>query len=753
MTELVERSAALAALDGFVERAARGEAPLCIVTGLPGTGRSLLARRTAERAVDRGVRVLRARALPPAAGREPGAAADLVADLVDDLPGAGPAGSGVAHPSDAVLHDRCRVVLAAAASRPVLVVVDDLLRAGPRSRAWLQMLLRRRHSAPIAGLVVLDGAQDPSGWDVHPAGPGDLLVRTAPLTLGGVRAVLAAAGVAPDRRTTVLARRATGGNPAVLDAALARLGSRAGNAEALCRAAADARREQVGSVLDGLPGDLSAPLLALAVCGGELEPVSARLGGPGPGTAGRVRNRLRATGLVTGARLVPDGRVVVEAVLARVGAPERRALFREAIELAVRCGLPDDAVARIARSAPTLQHPPLGELLLGVARRRRAAGRAAEAVGLVERALGEPVPPRTRTDLTQELARARERTDPATAARLLARCAVVPVLPGGPVDLDPVVVDTLLCRGEVRAVRNVVAVVRRSAAPGGDRPAVLVPARMADELGYDLTPALGEEAPASGATAVPDGVAAWSLTLRAQARDRAVALARAALAATGGDAVAVTPRVLAAATLAAAGHRSEALDATAHLLLGLTRRGRVPAAVWAVSSLMQLSAGRRDAARRDLDSAWSSPEADGTPLVAAAAVLLHLADDSPDAALAVLARPAEPDIDRPGSALLRYAAGLARHRCGDPSGALAEYLACGRLLLDRGRVNPVLAPWRSGAARVLAARGDHDGADRLLTDELRLARRWGTPAPVATACRHTDRAPVPHPAGTPRSDA
>jgi ATP/maltotriose-dependent transcriptional regulator MalT len=70
---------------------------------------------------------------------------------------------------------------------------------------------------------------------------------------------------------------------------------------------------------------------------------------------------------------------------------------------------------------------------------------------------------------------------------------------------------------------------------------------------------------------------------------------------------------------------------------------------------------------------------------------------------------------------------------GDPQDALDRFRECGAALEAVGATNPACAPWRSGAALALAALGDRAEAERLLDEELRLARDFGAPAPEAIA--------------------
>ncbi len=70
---------------------------------------------------------------------------------------------------------------------------------------------------------------------------------------------------------------------------------------------------------------------------------------------------------------------------------------------------------------------------------------------------------------------------------------------------------------------------------------------------------------------------------------------------------------------------------------------------------------------------------------------------------------------------------------GDFELALADTMVVGELREEQGRRNPTWTPWRSTAARALAHLGRRDEAVLLADTELRVARRFGAPIPIAAA--------------------
>ncbi|MGW6461773.1 LuxR C-terminal-related transcriptional regulator, partial [Streptomyces sp. NPDC055078] len=82
-----------------------------------------------------------------------------------------------------------------------------------------------------------------------------------------------------------------------------------------------------------------------------------------------------------------------------------------------------------------------------------------------------------------------------------------------------------------------------------------------------------------------------------------------------------------------------------------------------------------------------------------------------------------------------YARGVQRAAAGDATGALHDFLECGRRQAARDVLSPVVTPWRSAAAECRLALGSPEGALVLAEEELRLARVWDTPRTVGRALR------------------
>jgi DNA-binding CsgD family transcriptional regulator len=72
---------------------------------------------------------------------------------------------------------------------------------------------------------------------------------------------------------------------------------------------------------------------------------------------------------------------------------------------------------------------------------------------------------------------------------------------------------------------------------------------------------------------------------------------------------------------------------------------------------------------------------------------------------------------------------------GDLAGGLQETLEAGRRFEALGGRNPAFLAWRSQAALALLQLGDKDAAQRLVSEELELARTWGAPRALGAALR------------------
>lgn len=80
-----------------------------------------------------------------------------------------------------------------------------------------------------------------------------------------------------------------------------------------------------------------------------------------------------------------------------------------------------------------------------------------------------------------------------------------------------------------------------------------------------------------------------------------------------------------------------------------------------------------------------------------------------------------------------FARGKLKLAAGDPGGALADLLECGRRLGASKIDSPAILPWRAPAVRANLALGRREAAAQLAAEDLARAKRWGTPRAMGTA--------------------
>ena len=93
-----------------------------------------------------------------------------------------------------------------------------------------------------------------------------------------------------------------------------------------------------------------------------------------------------------------------------------------------------------------------------------------------------------------------------------------------------------------------------------------------------------------------------------------------------------------------------------------------------------------------------------------------------------------------GSDVVLLARGRLRIAQGRPDDAIADLRQLGRWMEAWGTANPSAMPWRSSLASVLVRQGEIAEARELAAEELRLARRWGTPRAIGVALRSAGEA-------------
>lgn len=746
---LIERDEELALFRRLVKETMAGRAAVVEIASAPGHGRTSLVEAAVTLAEQAGVKVLYARGSQAETCLNRGVVSQFLARLA---PAGEPPGPARPVPPAAL----CQTFLSAARETPLMLALDDAHWIDEYSWQWLLALLRRVGETAL--LVVFSTGQRGQTREAMVAdvrervvagGVGWHLLRPSPLSVAGVRRLLAEAGEAePQDGFVDDAMYMTCGLPAVFRSVTE--GLRRGELTATVehRSALDAcLRVDVFYWADEMAAELTAEQLtllrAIAVCGDDLEwELVVSLARLDNRSASRTAEELRGQGVLLGGDpprlLCPFTR---ERVMAQMTRSEREELFARAAELGHRAAIGSSDLARLLCSAPALGQPWAIRALREEAALADADGQSETAARLLVRAMQEPL---------DEVARARLLTDLASVEVLHApeqsdrRLVQVIEAPGsdwiGPVRVHSA--DLLLARGNTEALQDAVSVALASPSlPAGDRAALEGLHWLAVDGPHDapvqMRPA--PPLPERPTDLTQCAAVAWQLLVRGQDRARTVALARAALAA-GPDAP-LSPRIIASRTLLLTDGMAEAEAGLDAVLVDARRRGTRTASAWAwlMRANLDVRNGDLDEAAADVDRALAMlplrcwhPMAQ--PSVLAIQALVHLEAGELDRGREVLATELPAGVESSlGWSQCLMAKGVFLLLTGEP-GHAAEYLQeAGRRMLARQWINPAVAGWRSFAALAHRAVGNTEEAERFVTEERALAERWGSPSALGGA--------------------
>ncbi|TCP45026.1 regulatory LuxR family protein [Tamaricihabitans halophyticus] len=762
-----------------------------VIAGAPGTGRSTTLHAAADTGRRLGITVAHVRA----ESSEQRLGLAVVGRLFDVLRGALPAGW---RPDDwhrpagldrlAIL---CSALTSAARRNPLALLIDDVHWADPASDMLLRMLLRRLRHAPLALVVTSTGAWPASSLssldkdDTPPA--EDVLLRLGPLNAAQVsEACQRICGKAADAAFSTGVLDVTAGNPRVLTDTLtdfARGGGQPTGAqgEAFADLAAEHRGRQVVALLDRLPRGMIEVLRLLAVADGDVEfDRLTNLVSTGCHAAGALAE-LRAYGLVAETEPVrPADAVVRDRVLAGLSVPARRALHAAVAEVAHRIAARDEVVARILLGA----YRPPGPWAIGVLRRAAAsaldAGRREEAAAFLEFVLSAHLTVDQHAELQLEFAAAVVVDRPAASDRALAQVGGVP---GGALSTRLRAVDLLLARGAATVARRVANARLASLGPAeaqtptggalvnGDQQestsAGWVDADNVERRALIALRVLAEEvlqAPAAGARlpserSVPAdhdlgdiadpvvaGVAGCALAFQGKHRERAGALASAALVPAFEQQPLGTPRLAAATALLLTEDFAAAEAGLRELYAQARSRGQRSTAAGACLGLASRSLlfGLLDEATERLAEARTTLPPDAwhptvRPMMTAQSALVDVMRGELDSAgriIAELETSSTCSADEDGFAwtYLRYARAALALATDNPSAAERDLRECGRRLTACGWRNPLLIRWRPLLASALHGIGAAEEEIRsLLEADRSVAAAWGTASAIGSA--------------------
>lgn len=421
---LHDRARGLASIRTAMARVRGGAAELVTVMGPPGMGRSVFLDAVGDMAARDGFLVQRA-----GAGRlDQGLRLGVVGRLL-------PQGDLDAGARRSAVVDA--VVTAERAAAPVAFLVDDLQWVDEASLSRLTRLLADPETAPLLLVVsVCEGesaAELPAVQDLLPA--ADQVIRMAPLSAEGVRALFRDRGVVLSEASGRAWTRATGGNPALINSLLDRLEAAQSLPPARLLATALARpapwhlRGRVAAALSSHAEPVRRLAYCAAILGGAAEMRTvARVADLDPAEAVAAERALHRLGWVAD-RCEPPVlwdcvREIAEDGLAL---DDRTALHRRAAELLYASGSPVERVARHLIEVGPGEWPEAARVLREAADDARRRGDLGLAIRCLRRALREcPPDSPQRGDLLAALADVEQDTD--TFAMLRHLTQAIPLL-------------------------------------------------------------------------------------------------------------------------------------------------------------------------------------------------------------------------------------------------------------------------------------------------------------------------------------
>jgi class 3 adenylate cyclase/DNA-binding CsgD family transcriptional regulator len=448
---LLEREAELAALHAYVDAAAAGAGRLVAIEGRAGIGKSRLLAEARAIAGDGGFALLTARGgeleadfaygvvrqlfepvLASASSDErtellAGPAA-LAAPLFDAVEA--PAEDDDGDVSFAVLHGLYWLAANHALRRPTLIAIDDLHWADGPSLRWLAHLQRRLDGLALL-VVVGTRPPDQAQHDVRVTeilgDPAAAIVR--PTALGWSSAAVLAReqfGAHPEDAFVDAVWSATGGNPLFLQALLDTLKQesiepRAENAEAVLEIGPAPVSRALSLRLSRLPSEASVLARAVAILGGRAElRHAAALANLDNELAGHTATMLaRADILRYELPLEFTHPVVRKVVYDDMSPGERVAGHRRAATiLAESRAEPEQVAAHLEHAIPS-GDPFVVSTLQKAAQRALQRGSSDVAVSLLKRALAEPPSPEEHVEVVRALGLAQRLLDNPEAIRLL----------------------------------------------------------------------------------------------------------------------------------------------------------------------------------------------------------------------------------------------------------------------------------------------------------------------------------------------
>lgn len=724
----MEREQELVALESGLT-GARGRAGRTIVIEAPaGTGKSRLLTVAGDRARDAGMQILGASASELEQDSPFGLAIQLFeprwssTDLGDRAALLqGPArtagallGGGLpeTHSSSdrgyPLIHGLFSLAVNLASVGPLVMLVDDVHWSDRPSFGFLAYLASRLADLPILLIAAFrrgETAADQRALSALMSTSTSVMLRPAPISCAGIERLVRAEFPAADEVFVAACARATGGNPLLLSELLVQLSVEgrppdATTAARLTDLPSEAIVDSVVARLGMMPADARTLACAVSVLGdGAWLRHAARLAGLESESAAQAADVLAAARVFRpGAPLCFVHPLIRSSVAASMSLLARGRAHRIAATILREDRLPSEAIAAHLLCSPPAADPETVTTLRSAAHKALAAGSAASAGRLLERALAEPPPADVRAEVVADLVRA-EALDEVALLRSQA-------LHSRARDLDVAYVPTA------------------SLVPEMAREATRRRQRLVDRLADPPTPA---QRAAIAHVAFRDGMRGEPRTAVRELADLAWGDG-ALLAAAAGD-----PQCLSSLTGAllfadelerdieicnagvdAAGERGSPV---AHAMMSYCR-------AWPL-----YETGRILEAAADAEAALDAPNDWQTHVCMAHGVLscCHIQRgqlEQAERALAVLEdRDLQDTIRYPFLLERRAQLRLAQHRARE---ALEDALSAGEILqYGFAATSPGVIAWRSTAAFAYLALGEHDRARSLAAQELQDAERLG----------------------------
>lgn len=784
---LLERERELQELGQALGEAQRDRGQFVLVEGSAGLGKTSVLRTVLHTAASMRFTCLRARAselergfsygcvrqlLEPAIAKTASAerdrlfegAAALAKPLFADS--AAPSSSPSADNAFSMLHGLYWLLNNLIRHGPVALCVDDLHWSDVESLRFLGYLAPRLDGLPLAILASVRTHENVTADLARLfTGPETKVLRLEPLSIGATAALCEIRlGTQVTHDFAVACQGATGGNPFFLKTLLREAKDLRFLTDA--REAARVRRFGPAAVgravllrLAGAPASATALVRAIAVLGdGASIAEAGRLAEIPADDAARVADFLVTLAILrTGEGLEFAHAIVRQAVYADIGTHERARAHAHAARILAGHGASDERVAAQIAEAEPSGEPRRVELLRRVAAGALARGAPAAAIAWLSRALAEPPPPESHSQVLLELGVAELRVAaPESADHLVAAVR-------GISQPDLLTTATLhlanalsMCGDADRAVAAIDSAILRVEC-GNPELALILEAELAAksqqasrEVRVLAATRLWRHSGLKGATAGERLILASLAFEQARASEsarEAVGHIERALAA-GGLHGEQQPDVVGIFYALVIGLLdTDALDLAARFieraLADARRRGSIPATAFLIAhrGWFSLRAGAVADAEADARAALELLMAHdirlGTRFALALLLEAQIECGEIDAAEQALMDGGLGTEIPPGLANnnLLEVRGLLRLTQDRPHEALEDLIEFGRRDQLWGAANPMASRWRSRACLALAATGDSEGALHMAAEELERARQWGTPSGIGIALR------------------